>query len=170
MKRTPMKRMTIEQYREWQKRSKGLARKSRMRKRAKPGSLSAAKEATWKAFSLYIRTRDCLATTGIPDRGVCCTCGRVYEFRALHAGHFIPQRRNANLFDERGVHAQCYGCNCMGSGQGAAYEEYMLEHYGQDVIDELRTQNLERRKFTVEELNQMTVDFTTRRMKLKPKR
>lgn len=65
------------------------------------------KKKAWDAFSRYIRTRDCLKSTGDRNRGACVTCGRVFDFKKLQAGHFIPGRVNSILFDEQCVHAQC---------------------------------------------------------------
>ena len=49
----------------------------------------------WDAFSLFIRLRDCLKTTGAKEYGVCFTCGRKYAFKALQAGHFVRGRGGA---------------------------------------------------------------------------
>jgi len=36
------------------------------------------KDYTWPAFSMFIRTRDCLRTTGCASFGLCITCGKRY--------------------------------------------------------------------------------------------
>lgn len=97
-----------------------------------------AKEKAWKAFSIYIRTRDCLRFTGSPDRGICVTCKRSYNFKELQAGHFIDGRGNSVLFDERLVYAQCYGCNVGKSGAYVEYFVFMEQEWGRDKIDEFR--------------------------------
>jgi hypothetical protein len=97
-----------------------------------------AKEKAWTAFSKYIRTRDCLRFTGNPNKGVCVSCRRPYDFKQLQAGHFISGRGNAVLFDERIVYSQCYGCNV---GRGGSYVEYfvfMEKEWGREKIDEFR--------------------------------
>ena len=95
-------------------------------------SLSKAKAKAWKAFSLWVRTNG--NTKEIVE---CITCGREKSYKKLQAGHFIAGRHNAILFDERGVHPQCYACNVVLGGNGVKYYKWMLEHYGQKVIDEL---------------------------------
>ncbi len=97
----------------------------------------AAKAKAWKAFSIFIRTRDCLLTAGEPDNGSCYTCNFRYSFKSLQAGHFVPNRSGENLWDERGVHAQCYRCNGPRKGNWPAYLKRMLAEYGQTVVDEL---------------------------------
>ena len=86
-------------------------------------SLKREKEKTWKAFSIYIKTRDCIRTTGDPTKGSCITCNRTFDFKKLQAGHAIGGRNNAVLFDEEIVYGQCYSCNV---GKKGAYAEYAL--------------------------------------------
>lgn len=101
-----------------------------------------AKDAAWKAFSIYIRTRDCIRFTGDPEQGMCVTCKRKYPFKQLQAGHFISGRGNAVLFDERLVYTQCVGCNGNPPmGKGGNYVEYfvwMESEVGREKIDEFR--------------------------------
>jgi len=80
-------------------------------KKRKRVTITSLKEKLWVLFSRYIRRRDCLITTGSTEYGECITCDGTFEFDQLQAGHFISGRHNANLFSERGVHAQCIKCN-----------------------------------------------------------
>lgn len=104
----------------------------------KKTSRQKAKDKAWKAFSRYIRARDCIRFTGDIEEGVCVTCKVRRPFKELQAGHFISGRGNAVLFDEEVVFCQCYGCNM---GRGGAYIEYfvfMEQEYGREKIDEFR--------------------------------
>lgn len=109
---------------------------------AKKNARQKAKDKAWHEFSIYIRTRDCLRFSGDPELGMCVTCRRSYPFKQLQAGHFIQGRGNAVLFDERIVYSQCVGCNGNPPmGKGGNYVEYyvfMLEEWGQIMIDEFR--------------------------------
>jgi len=91
----------------------------------------------WKLFSRYIRLRDCIKTTGTTDWGLCRTCQRKYHFKKLQAGHFIPGRTRAVLFDPRCVHIQCYRCNRVIKEVWPAYYRFMQKEYGQEVVEEL---------------------------------
>ncbi len=99
-----------------------------------------AKESAWDAFSVYIRTRDCVRFTGDPAEGKCITCNICYPFKKLQAGHFIQGRGNAVLFDERIVYSQCVGCNGNPPyGKGGNYVEYFLfmeKEWGREKLDE----------------------------------
>lgn len=109
-----------------------------MPKTNKPKSLSWHKNKAWVEFSKYIRTRDCIRFTGSPERGMCVTCKRPYDFKQLQAGHFIAGRTNAVLFDEEAVYSQCYACNVGRGGAHVEYFVFMEQEHGRDKIDELR--------------------------------
>jgi len=124
------------------------------------------KKKAWREFSRYIRTRDCLKSTGSAEAGRCVTCGKIYPFAKLQAGHFVPGRRNAGLFDERGVHAQCYACNVGLHGNWPEYLRFMELEYGQEVIDELIDLRHVTVKFTAEELDRMAKEYRERTREL----
>lgn len=121
--------------------------------------LKIQKRKTWNACSRYVRTRDCLLSTGSPEYGRCYTCGTEHHITKLDAGHFLPGRRNAILFDTRGIHAQCTYCNKMREGATLEYLERMLVGYGQDVVDELRRLDKSTRKYTIAELAELETGF-----------
>jgi len=98
------------------------------------------KKKAWGEYSKFIRLRDALETTGSKDYLICCTCGKTYPSFGVgcaQAGHFISGRGNAILFDERGVHGQCYNCNVNLKGNWPEYMRYMMDKYGREVVDEL---------------------------------
>lgn len=109
----------------------------------KKSPLELAKEKAWKAFSVFIRTRDCIKYGGSLTDGICVTCKKPYPFKKLQAGHFIAGRTNAILLDEDLVHTQCYGCNMGRSGAHVEYFVYMEETYGREVIDIFRRRKAE---------------------------
>ncbi len=134
--------------------------KSEPKKKRKPKS---PKDKAWDAFSIYIRTRDCIRFSGDPALGKCVTCKRAYPFKKLQAGHFIQGRSNSVLFDERIVYSQCIGCNGNPPyGKGGNYVEYyvfMLEEWGQIMIDEFRAQKYKTVKYKNFEYEQMEQEF-----------
>lgn len=130
----------------------------------KSKTLKKAKDKCWKAFSEYTRTKECLETTGSPFGGICVTCNREYDFRELQAGHFLASRCNSILFEENGVHIQCRGCNLFKHGNVENYYPYMLKRYGQEEVDRLKRLKGENKKFTIDELDEMTESY---KLKLK---
>ena len=121
--------------------------------------LSRAKQRAWKAFSEYIRRRDCLDTTGTWDYGICCTCGKQYHFAHLQAGHFIAGRTNSVLFREQGVHGQCRGCNIFGNGKNAEYILYMKDRYGDEVIEQEAKAKTVTTKYTVKDFKEIEKEY-----------
>lgn len=91
-----------------------------------------------KMLSLYIRTKECLETTGLPFVGVCFTCERRFHIKVLDAGHFVSGRRNAVLFEENGVHIQCsLWCNQIKHGNPKIYKKKMIARYGEEEVERL---------------------------------
>lgn len=107
------------------------------KKKGKRLTTSQLKKKAWVQFSIFIRTRRADAEGMVK----CCTCVLVKPWKEMQAGHFLRGRLNANLFDERGVNEQCYGCNVGRDGNVVEYYVWMLANHGQAVIDELRTKN-----------------------------
>lgn len=95
------------------------------------GKKHPAKDTAWKWFSLYIRLRDCLATTGSAERCVCVTCNRNVPYSKIQAGHAIPGRHNAVLLDEDIVYGQCVDCNEGGSGERQAFRSFLVSKHGE---------------------------------------
>lgn len=112
-----------------------------------------AKDKAWKECSIFVRTRDAYATCSgktvwseTKDGGTdvlvskCCTCDKEYPAFGKgcgQAGHFEPGRKGAVLLDERGIHFQCYNCNVNLKGNPREYQTFMVNKYGQELVDEL---------------------------------
>ena len=123
--------------------------------RKKQPKISTLKRKAWKAFSEYIRLRDCLKTTGLPDYGNCITCSKTIPRKLLQAGHFIAGRHNSNLFSERGVNAQCYNCNINLRGNTLEYRRKIIEMYGEGADIELEEEERKNIKFTINDLKEI---------------
>jgi hypothetical protein len=81
----------------------------------------------------------------------CVTCGRVYEWKKIQAGHFISRQHYSVRWDERNVKPQCYGCNVMQQGRQYEFSKYL----GQELSEELYLLSKQTRKFTEIELQEM---------------
>ena len=86
----------------------------------------------------YVRVMRCLETTGLAFTGVCFTCERKFHIRYLDAGHFIPGRRNAVLFDVMCIRLQCNYCNVIMHSQPTIYKKKMIQLYGEKWVEERR--------------------------------
>lgn len=120
------------------------------------------KEKTWQICSRFCRLRDALdyckrmridvSEFVRPEDiiGQCCTCTTVKSWIYMDAGHWIDRGSGGQsgvYFDERNINLQCKSCNA-GFYKGkrkpdvkSAYDQFMLDKYGQDVMDELRVRD-----------------------------
>jgi len=133
-------------------------------KRKKKSPLTLAKDKAWKAFSIYIRTKG-----SIGNLNTCITCRRMKPISAiggLQAGHFVPGRTNATLFDERGVYPQCYGCNVGKKSNPIKFYKFMLKTHGQKVIDELDRLSGTTVKYTVQDYLKIEKKYKRKLVKL----
>lgn len=85
----------------------------------------------WKVFSEYIRKRGA-DTGGTND---CYTCGKLSHWKELHAGHGLPGRHNAVLFDEEIVKPQCPVCNIWKGGMGHIFATKLIKENGMEWWD-----------------------------------
>lgn len=101
-------------------------------------------------FSQYIRLSN--STDGFCT---CVTCGRVYEWKKIQAGHFMSRQHYSVRWDERNVKPQCYGCNVMQQGRQFEFSKYL----GEELSNELYLLSKETRKFTEVELEEMIQQY-----------
>ena len=127
----------------------------KIKQQKKQPKISTLKKKVWTLFSTYIRLRDCLKTTGLPDYGKCITCGKTIPRSLLQAGHFIAGRHNANLFSEEGTHAQCYNCNINLHGNTLEYRRQIIKLYGVGYDETIELQSKQVTKLTVDDLTKL---------------
>ncbi len=135
------------------------------RGKKKQPSVSALKKKCWTQFSQYIRLRDCLKTTGDVNYGKCITCGRLVGITRADAGHFISRRFNSTLFDEKNVHLQCKQCNAFG-GHPLEYRRQIVKLYGEGYDTQLEDKATEIKKFTPQDLIDLTEYYKNKIKKL----
>ncbi len=115
------------------------------------------KKKAWRWCSRYCRLRDALEyckERGIdmgqfvrPEDviGCCCTCGAVKSWIRMDAGHFKGRGIGGGsgaYFDERNIHLQCKPCNGFKQGAYAEYEQFLIDKYGPEIIDELNRKHV----------------------------
>lgn len=115
-----------------------------------------------KIFSTYIRSRDCLRTTGGLTYGLCITCGRRLPFKKLQAGHFISGRHNVLLYHEQNAHAQCYICNVIKKGNMLIYRRRVNKLYGGGTDRKLEELDKQTKQFKTYELEELIKTYSER--------
>ena len=138
LKRTPIKTLKPSEY-------KNLAKESK-KPRKKKTPRASAKHKAWAAFSMYIRVRDSLTTTGKTEACVCITCNErgdsePKDFKHIQAGHGVGGRGNAVLFHEQITNGQCDYCNNQGkfglSGDYGNCTLALIKRYGIEHTESL---------------------------------
>jgi hypothetical protein len=91
----------------------------------------------------------------------CVTCGKVLPWNdpGMNAGHFVSRSRHATVFHFTNCHPQCASCNDHKGGNAARYEEYMVERFGREMVDELKRCGEQKLKWTCEELAEKKIQF-----------
>ncbi len=81
-----------------------------------------------------------LSETDHNGYGECCSCGETKHYSDCDGGHFQPKTHgyNAACIDERNVHLQCKRCNGFLAGNPAGYSNYMINKYGEEILEEMR--------------------------------
>lgn len=131
---------------------------TRIRARAKKGTLSWWKQEFWKVFSVFIRLR---------DKGECYTCGMKKHWRQMQAGHMVPKATgNVLYFDETNVHCQCYYCNINLGGNGAVYAQRFIKQYGKKKFDTLMSKIHNEKIYTIPEYQKLIKKYKKKSDKL----
>lgn len=117
------------------KKKTALKSRPKPKKQPKP-TLTKLKKKADKLFSMATRYRDAeMIAEHWTTR--CFTCGKIYPFNKIHAGHFMSRRYLATRWDERNVHPQCAGCNTFNGGEQYRYGVLIDEWYGDGTAKEL---------------------------------
>lgn len=115
-----------------------------LRKKPKPKSLSWWKAWAWKYFSEYIRRR---------SGGVCFTCGYRAHWKKLQGAHYIPRSLSGFLFfDEVNVQACCTRCNMWLLGNTDEFNRRIIDLYGPEEIERLRRDKGKVKQWNIKEL------------------
>jgi Bacteriophage Lambda NinG protein len=103
----------------------------------------------------YIRKRDCQSIIMGGNDGRCCTCGKPLKWNdpAANAGHYVSvgTATQGTEYDERNIHLQCVYCNNWGEGKKPEYTLFLIEKYGDGIIEELVKQS----KWSIAEFAQL---------------
>lgn len=125
------------------------------------GDWDKAYDKCWSAFSVLVRTMGTISF-GESRRGPCVTCKKVFDFKDLQAGHWIPTANWGTKFHLFNVHSQCWQCNSKmrGNGKMPEHEQYIREVHGAQVPEMLKRLKLTHgRKLTTKELEVKTSEF-----------
>lgn len=117
---------------------------------------------TDKWFSIFIRLRDS------DENGYCkcATCNTVLFWKSIQCGHYVKRQHSGARYHEKNAHAQCVPCNYFKQGNDAVYKQVIIERYGQQAHDLLKTAERGCTKHSKLELKIMAEDFKKKAQKL----
>ena len=81
----------------------------------------------WKWFSLFIRLRNA-DSDGMVE---CITCGKVYHYKSMDAGHFVSRNNKSTKYNEKNVNVQCPYDNRFQSGNQYQHGIMIDKIYGE---------------------------------------
>ena len=117
-------------------------------KKKKNKSLRALKAKCWRLFSEWIRRKDA-------DEGgtvECFTSGKLMHWKDAHAGHGIPGRHNAVLFDPDIVKPQSPVDNIWKGGQYHIFATKLIKAHGMEWWDQKLIDSRKVVKYTAADL------------------
>lgn len=111
-----------------------------------------------RIFSKYTRLKDADETGTV----ACVTCGKLFHWKEVHAGHWIKRQYQSVRFDPRNCHAQCVSDNLYHGGKQDEYGKYILDRYGLDAFNDLLAKKREVKKWTRDELQKLIEEYSQR--------
>lgn len=108
-------------------------------------------------FSQYIRQKDSI--NGI---ATCVTCGDQKEWKYQQNGHYMSRGHYGTRWEETNCHVQCAVCNVFKKGNYTEYALFMINRYGTQHLEDLRTKARSPAKFTTQELREMIVFYRSK--------
>ena len=111
-----------------------------------------------RIFSKYTRLKDADENGTV----ACVTCGKLFHWSEVHAGHWVKRQHQAVRFDPRNVHAQCVADNLHHGGKQDEYGKYIIDRYGLDTFNELLAKKREVKKWTGDELQSLIDEYAAK--------
>ena len=128
------------------------------KKKPKLKSLSSLKKKAWTLFSQYIRKK-----AMDPDSHcICYTCGDYSRWLEMQAGHAIPGRHNAVLFDEEIVKVQCVACNIFKRGNYPIFTTKLIKAHGMEWWENKLANSRKTVKYTRFDIQEIIDKYTER--------
>lgn len=133
-------------------------KKRKKKKKPKLKSLSSLKKKAWVLFSQYIRQ------SSADNYGVCVcyTCGERQQWKEAQAGHAIPGRHNAVLYDEEIVRVQCVACNIFRRGNYQAFITKLIKSNGIEWWENKLSDSRQTVKYTRTDIQEIIDKYTER--------
>jgi len=117
-----------------------------------------------KVFSQYIRTRDCLLTTGTLYEGICVTCDRRVHIKKCDCGHWQKRQHYSTRWNEQNCALQCKHDNAFEQGKDVEFRAAIVRRYGETTALMLEAEAKKPRKYYDFELLAL-IDYWKKKLK-----
>lgn len=87
----------------------------------------------------------------------CFTCGREYEPKKLHCGHFLSRYYKAARWDEDNARPQCMMCNLWKRGDPITFRQNLIKEIGEERVKAVEAKRTQPTKLTREFLEQLII-------------
>ena len=114
------------------------------------GNISKLKKKADKLYSLVRRVE----SADPAGYCICVTCGKRDHYTKMQNGHYIPRNYNSTRYYDKNCHVQCKSCNIFKGGSLDTYALYLINKYGEGILEELNTLKNTRKKFKPWELEE----------------
>jgi len=95
----------------------------------------------------------------------CSTCPDIKHIKEMQNGHYESRGHYPTRWYDKNCHPQCYKCNCILRGNYTVYAIFMINKYGDGILEQLRYLTTTQRKYTLCEIKEL-IDFYTLELKL----
>lgn len=92
----------------------------------------------------------------------CASCGKLVFWKDADCGHYIGRQHHATRWYEKNTHPQCRDCNRFNEGNKGRYAMFLVEKYGEDIIDHLEYKKTGIARWEIFELEAMYNDYKGR--------
>lgn len=130
--------------------------------KGKKQTLSSLKKKAWKLLSEVIR-RSSADKNGY---AMCYTCGTSGHWKSFDAGHAIPGRHGAVLFDTDIIRLQCKTCNIWKRGNYPVFTLKLINEHSAEWFEKKLADSHKIVKLTASDIREKITEYEDRLNKL----
>ncbi len=123
----------------------------------KPPTTSKLKKKADALFSVHIRK----SYADVDGKVKCVTCGVRKHWKSMQAGHYIPRSNLSTRWEELNTHVQCMQCNVLKKGNLDEYAIFLIEKYGNNILDLLHKQKQQKLKMKHEDYEKLIEKYAS---------
>ena len=91
---------------------------------------------------------------------VCVTCRKIFHWKNIQNGHYIPRNHLSTRYDDRNCAPQCCGCNVYGGGKHDLFALALVSKYGPNILEDLNAQKNKKVKYKIYDYQEMIDKWT----------